>query len=37
MGLCEVERFDPGTKQWSFIVPMHHSRTGVAVIALKGS
>jgi len=34
--LCEVERFDPSTNQWSLIAPMHHSRTGVAVTALKG-
>ena len=34
--LCEVERFDPRTNQWSMIAPMHHSRTGVAVTALKG-
>lgn len=35
--LCEVERFDPQTNQWSMIAPMHHSRTGVAVTALKGN
>ena len=35
--LCEVERFDPLTNQWSMIAPMHHSRTGVAVTALKGT
>ena len=34
--LCEVERFDPRTNQWALIEPMHHSRTGVAVTALKG-
>ena len=34
--LCEVERFDPCTKQWSLIAPMQHSRTGVAVTALRG-
>ena len=34
--LCEVERFDPHTSQWSLIAPMHHSRTGVAVTALRG-
>ena len=34
--LCEVERFDPSTKQWSLIAPMQHSRTGVAVTALRG-
>ena len=34
--LCEVERFDPQSNQWSMIAPMHHSRTGVAVTALKG-
>ncbi len=34
--LCEVERFDPHTNQWALIEPMHHSRTGVAVTALKG-
>lgn len=34
--LCEVERFDPVTNQWSLIEPMNHSRTGVAVTALKG-
>ena len=34
--LCEVERFDPLTNQWALIEPMHHSRTGVAVTALKG-
>lgn len=35
--LCEVERFDPVTNQWSLIEPMNHSRTGVAVTALKGT
>ena len=35
--LCEVERFDPSTNQWSLIAPMHHSRTGVAVTALRGT
>ena len=34
--LCEVERFDPSTNQWCLIAPMHHSRTGVAVTALRG-
>jgi hypothetical protein len=34
--LCEVERFDPSTKQWCLIAPMQHSRTGVAVTALRG-
>ena len=34
--LCEVERFDPLTNQWTLIAPMHHSRTGVAVTALRG-
>ena len=34
--LCEVERFDPAANQWTLIAPMHHSRTGVAVTALKG-
>lgn len=34
--LCEVERFDPSLNQWSMIAPMHHSRTGVAVTALRG-
>ena len=34
--LCEVERFDPSSTQWSLIAPMHHSRTGVAVTALRG-
>jgi len=34
--LCEVERFDPSTSQWCLIAPMHHSRTGVAVTALRG-
>lgn len=35
--LCEVERFDPQTNEWSLIAPMHHSRTGVAVTALRGT